>query len=297
LSIRFDHAGQGPGAWAIRATAGRYRQFLNQFDVPTYNIRALLPSVRFWLPVDEQLEPSEAYHLTGAFLWTPNSNWELRMETYYKYQPRLLVLNFARTVLLENSQVIYSNPSDILTRAEGKAYGTAFVVQRRSDRFNLQLQYEYGVARRREKGRFNGNWMPAPWSAPHRLYAALDWSPTSYLTATLRWQGIAGRTWGFRQAYYDYLSPDPVTRFFDPFDVSRPDLHQLPWFSQLDMGAGVAWYVGSVRLQARFQLVNVLNRENVTEWSIRYNEGEQRYERIDRPGFPFMPAFSLSLAW
>ena len=297
IALRYDHPGSGTEAWAFRISLGRYRQFLNQFDVPTYNIRALLPSVRFWMPVDDALEPSEAYHYTGAFLWTPSQEWQFRIESYYKYQPNQLTLDYTRTIQQDRTLQISTNPSDILTRGKGKAYGFAIQVRKQTRSIRAQIQYDFGQARRKEEHRFGGRWLSAPWTSPHRLFTSIDWIPLQGLTLSGRWQFVSGRSWGFRQAYYDYLASDPETQIFGPIDFGVPEEHRLPIYTQLDVGVGYERMIGQIRLHSRFQIANVLDRKNITEWSLHYDDAAQAYERRGRPGYPFMPSISLQLSW
>ena len=116
-------------------------------------------------------------------------------------------------------------------------------------------------------------------------------------TATLRWQGIASRAWGFRQAYYDYLEPNPDTRLFAPFDLSDPEAHRLPFYSQWDLGVAYSRAIAGLGVQARLNLINVLDRRNVRDWSLQYDEVSATYVRSARRSTPFMPSLSLRVTW
>ncbi|MCH8962454.1 MAG: carboxypeptidase-like regulatory domain-containing protein, partial [Bacteroidetes bacterium] len=234
LAIRYDFPEGEAGAWALRGAVGLYRQFINQFDIATYNATALVPSVRFWLPLGNDGSPPRAYHVTGSILYMPDRAWQFSIESFYKHHPHLLVLDYCGQVAACEGSTTSS--SDLLTNADGYGYGLAFSASRTTQTTRLTAQYEYGVARRRVANRFGGAYVTVPWNTPHRFYISLDVAPLRRLTATLRWQGIAGRAWGFRQAYYDYLEPNPDTRLFDPFDLSDPEAHRLPLFSQWDVG-------------------------------------------------------------
>lgn len=282
LAFRYD-----AGAWALRTTAGLYRQFLHQFDVTTYNVTALLPSVRYWLPIARNERPPRAVHLTAAALARPADGWQLTLEAYYKRQPHLRVPDYGgRTT---------APVDDLLTDADGYAYGAALTVERRTRHTRMVAQYEAAVARRRVANRFGGAYVQTPWNVPSRFFAALDVHPLPGLTATLRWQGVVGRAWGFRQAYYDYLEPDPATRRFGPYDLSDPVAHKLPFFSQVDAGLAYSRAVGPFRTQARFQVLNLLDRHNVRDWGLLLTDGV--YRKIPREATPFLPALSFQVQW
>lgn len=288
LAIQYDRE-IGGGSWAARGAVGLYRQYLHSFDVATYNVTSLLPRMRFWLPVGALQRPPEVYHATGAFLYRPAGRWQLTAEVYYKHQPHLLVLDYG-----DRSAAAMSG--EVLRSAEGYAYGAAFSASYEGARFQADAQYEYDVARRRVPGRFGGAFVPVPWDAPHRLYLALDARPWPHWTATLRWQGIFGRSWGFRQAYYDVLEPDPATRSFPPFDLSDPAAHRLPAFSQWNAGLAYAREVLGVGVQGRVDFINLLGQRNISDWSLRPDEAAGTYTRQARRSTPFLPTFSLRLS-
>ena len=295
LAIRYDFPVGEAGAWALRGAVGLYRQFINQFDVATYNAKALVPSVRFWLPLGNDGSPPRAYHVTGSILYMPDRVWQFTVESFYKHHPHLLVLDYCGQVAACEGSTASS--SDLLTKADGYGYGLAFSARRTTRMTRLSAQYEYSVARRRVANRFGGAFVAVPWNTPHRILVSLDIVPLRRLTATLRWQGIAGRAWGFRQAYYDYLEPNPNTRLFAPFDLSDPEAHRLPFYSQWDLGVAYSRAIAGLGVQARLNLINVLDRRNVRDWSLQYDEVSATYVRSARRSTPFIPSLSLRLTW
>ena len=296
LAFQYDHPKGRGGTWAFRGAVGLYRQFVNQFDVATNSTTALVPSVRFWLPVGIDGSPPKAYHLTGAILYRPDPAWQFSLESFYKHQPHLLVLDYPRLLGLDTGAPAAPS-SNLLTGADGYAYGVAFSASRTTQKTRLAAQYEYAAARRRVPNRFEGAFVPVPWNTPHRFFVSIDVAPLAHLTATLRWQGIAGRAWGFRQAYYDYLEPNSNTQFFAPYDLSDPEAHRLPFFSQWDVGVAYSRTVGGLGFQARLNLINVLGRRNVRDWNLLYEETTTAYVRTARHATPFIPSLSLRMTW
>lgn len=290
LALQYDRNAGQRGSWAVRAAVGLYRQYRHSFDVATYNVTALVPRMRFWLPVGADQRPPEAYHATAAVLYRPVPRWQLTVEAYYKHQPHLLVLDYGDRLAADRS-------SEVLRGAEGHAYGASVSTSYEAPRLQVDAQYEYDVAQRRVANRFGGAFVPVPWDAPHRIYLALDVRPGRRWTATVRWQGIFGRSWGFRHAYYDFLEPDPATRSFPPFDLSDPTAHQLPAFSQWDVGLAYAREVLGLGVQARVGVINLLGRRNVNDWSLSPVEVTGTYARQARTATPLLPTVSLRLSW
>lgn len=287
LSFRFDRPIDQGGAWAMRLSVGMYRQFLEQFDVATFTTTALVPSVRFWLPLSRQETPPRAYHFTTDLQFAPNRVWQITLESFVKWQPHLLVLDYAGRQT--------TSPFDLLTHARGFAYGSSLKVSRKTRRLQLTAQYEYGVARRRIANRFDGAYEPVPWDVPHRWNLAASYRFGEGLSVSLRWEGNSGRFWGFRQAYYDYLEPNPATRFYPPYNLADPEAHHIPYFSQWDAGVAYAREVAGLGIQFRFQLLNVFGRDNVRDWSLYFDSARQRFVTNARTATPFLPFFSLQL--
>lgn len=281
LSWQYDQVSGVEGNWAVRIAGGRYRQYLQGFDVATYNVASLLPRVRFWLPVGADQRPPEAYHATASVSYRWRSPWQLTVETYYKHQPHLLVLNYARV------------SDNLLAKAKGYAYGVSGKVGFRGERIQASTQYEYAVAKRRVENRFEEAYVPVPWDAPHRIFASINLRVGDHWTVLSRWEGVFGRSWGFRQGYYDFLEPNPETPLFAPFDLSNPSRHTRSAFAQWDLGVAYARMVAGVGIQGRVSIMNVLGRQNVTDWSLRYDESAQQYVSQARHAASFIPSFSL----
>lgn len=271
--------------WSARGAVGLYRQFLHSFDVTTFNIASLLPRVRFWLPVGREQRTPEAYHASLSITYEPVERLALRGQAYYKHLPHTFVLNYGA----EEG----SSADRLFRRADGYAYGFATSAAIEGRRVELGLSYEYGLSKRRIPGRFDSRFLPTPWNAPHRVSATLDLMPQPAWSLSARWQAVYGRTWGYRQAYYDFLVPDPASVAFGAVDLSDPEAHRLPAKTQLDLGMAYRRDVGRFVTEVRVSLVNVAGRRNVTDWSLRYDESEHRYVQEPRRGVPFLPVVSL----
>lgn len=283
--VRYDATRTGFGAFSGRIATGLYRQFVNQFDISSVSPSALLPGVRFWMPVDASVAPPKAYHLATELLLGLTSAWSLRSEAYYKHQPHILSIDypglFDRT--REEIEPVADEQEEFLRHSEGYAYGAALGLERTGARLRTSARYEYNLARREYAFKDSLRYEPVPWNEPHQFNLALDWSPTQRLITTARWHGAWGRAWGYRKAYYDYLATDPQAQAKygrDPetgefeIDFLQPSAHQLPAFIQLDMGAAYTRTIGAASIQVRFDILNVLDRDNVADWTLATSEGE-----------------------
>ena len=270
LSLRYDRSSTPLGDLAVRLAGGLYRQYVMQSEISSTGPTSVVPSVQFWLPLDQSIAPPRAYHTAGTLLLAPTARWSARLETYYKWQPRTLHVDYAGLVQSPSAPVArrpLNDQSAFMAAGRGRAYGAALHVQRDGDWVSGRTSLAWSRTTRRYPGRFNERSVPAPWSQPLRLTTDLDVSLTDDLRAHAHWQGIWGRPWALRRAYYDYLAltdgaPDV------PYDLSRPGDQVLAPFSRLDLGLSAETTLRTLTLEARVNLVNVLDRHNAFDWSL-----------------------------
>ncbi len=298
FAIQHDEPNTSVGYISAKLSAGIYRQFINQFDVSSVGPSALVPSLRFWVPIDYTTTVPKAYHIAGNVLWQPHKSWQLRFETYYKSIPARLVLDYSNLSDLSftlSSAVPNTQQHQFITRARGYAYGISFSAEKSIPSLNLRLKgkYEYNISRQRIPNRFEGTYQPVPWSQPHTLSASLQWNIKPELLFMLQWRGIWGRSWGFRQAYYDYLSTR-TGRPFGQYDFDEPASDRLPLYAQLNAGISYKITWNDSNLLFRLDLFNVLNHKNVLNWWLlptKNENGNISYNKRTRS----MPGFSTSL--
>ncbi len=296
ISIRHD-AQSGPlGPWAFRGAFGVYRQYINQFDITSVNRNALIPSMRFWLPVDEGINPGKSVHLSGAFLFNPHDDWQMRLEGYYKWQPHQLVIDYANPALFGKRATSFSFQEELLHEANGFAYGAAISLSRKTDVLTTNVQYEYSVAEQQISNRFGGRSLSVPWNVPHRISTMFLYSVSDRITILGRLENKIGQSWAFRGVYYNFLEPDPNIQFPEPYNLSDPTSHKLPVISHLDFGVSFSQPLKNTLLQIRFDLSNILSYSNVEEWSLA-TDANNNFYKVERPLSPFLPSLVIRLGF
>ncbi len=272
LSLRYDRASTPLGGVAVRLAGGLYRQYMMQSEISGTGPTSVVPSVQFWLPIDRSLAPPRALHTAGSVLLTPSDPWTARLELYHKWQPRTLHIDYAGLVhspIGSTSGDVrrFGDQSAFMAAGRGRAYGGAVHVQRQGERVLASASAEWSRVTRRYPGRFGGRSVPAPWSQPVRLTTDLDVSLAEGLEAHAHWQGTWERPWALRRAYYDYLALAGGTRDLS-YDLTRPGNQVLSPFSRLDLGLSAETRLRTFTLEARLNLVNVLDRHNAFDWSL-----------------------------
>lgn len=291
-SVRFDRADTRVGNVALRVAGGVYRQYVLQSDVSSAGPTDVAPSMQFWLPLDGTVAPPRAYHAAADFLVRPSHAWTLRLETYAKWQPRTLSVDYGglvRTDPLTDSRLVASRPvgrqADLMAAGDGRAVGAALQVGRDGHRVSADATVEVSRVHRRYPGRFEDRTVPAPWEKPLRMSTNVDVTVVDGVEVQGSWQGVWNRPWALRQSYYDYLaiaSPDA-----EGVDLQRPGDQRLAPFSRFDLGVETRTTIRGVGIEARASVVNLFDRANPFDESLHPSPGGP--ERVARtlPGRRF----------
>jgi hypothetical protein len=287
----------------MRGAGGLYYQFLNQFDISTISPSTLFPSIRFWMPVDETVNPPKAYHAALDIALQPFQNWIFRAEGYHKEQLRLLRIDYPslwRKPGEDLEDIPITTQDGFIETAKGYAQGGALMLEYAGSAIRSSIRYEYNIAEREYAFRDSVRMKPVPWSEPQRLELSLDWTPHPRFIATARWRGGWGRIWGYRRAYYDYLATDIAQGLtFDGIDFRHPDEHELPAFHQLDLGVAYTQPIGPTAIQMRVDLLNATDELNVADRSLIEAETAEGVDLLTQNRYLLPRTLSLSfrLKW
>ena len=296
-AIRFDGRLKNGGTFSSRTATGIYRQYLLQFDVSTLNAGTLFPSKRIWIPVDFPIRPPLAFHFSQSFLIAPTKDLTFRVEGYAKLLQRTYTVNFIPspgTVAQVSVQAANEAANtEFIPQAKSLNLGTSVSLKWQHGPFFTQVIYDFSSIRRRAPELFENNWTTVPWNEPHRLNVTFQVEPMKNLIFSSRFTGVWGRSWGFRQAYYDYFGHRSTTRLQPPFDFGKPEEHVLPAIYQVDLGLAYNAPLKNTRLQFRLDLINALDRKNVADWRLLWKDGS--LEKDNRYLYPRIPSVALRL--
>ncbi len=291
----------GGGRLAGFVAAGLYRQFVQQFEFSSFSPSALLPSMRFWIPISDQ-EPPLGRHVAARLDWKTNFGFELGGEVYQKALRHLRIIDYEQLWEWFTNKNKATQVDEITGFAKGKAAGLGLEAKWKNTALEAVVRYDYSLAMRTTQPEKNSENLalqiakPAAWSEPNRFLASLKIQFSQNFKWTLNGRVSTGRTWAFRKAYYDYLVNANLEAVFGDFNLHEPEKHVLPMFMQWDTGFAFSQAMGKAKIQIRVECLNVLNRKNVAEWwferpSIGISGYE--YQHQERTLTPFMPAGSL----
>jgi Carboxypeptidase regulatory-like domain len=294
LAIRGEGQSDRLGRTAWRIGGGTYRQYVTQFDLATTAPNALVPTMRFWLPVDGRTPTPRAHHVAAEFVAQPAAGWEIRSETYRKWMPEIAAFNYG--VLFDHDATLPHRltASDFIGSSRGDAWGAGVRIIREKTRaqptpvLRAELGYDYGVSRRTFPSRFGGTLQPTPWNEPHRVTLATDWRPHASTVITARARVVQGRSWGLRQVYYDLLSVSDVGA---GLPLQNPGAADKPVLITSDIGITRTVAVWRSRADIGVAVLNVLGRQNILDY------GLQRQSTANATTYDQVPRFLMGRQW
>jgi len=92
---------------------------------------------------------------------------------------------------------------------------------------------------------------------------------TEALRLMVRGERGWGRSWGFRQTYYDYLGGQPDIEAVLGRSLNAPSTHVLAPRTRLDLGLRYTLQWSDLVLEARLDVINVFDRANPFDWGVR----------------------------
>jgi len=271
-AVRYNRSFDGFGTVGLNVRGGLYRQFTARFDLSRDGATAVVPTTRIWLPVSASLTPPRTYHLAADLSWQPAPQWTIDLEGYRKWQPHLLAVDYPALRAQSATSEGGAEPSDILSSSHGDAYGGGLRVEYDGDALLGSARYSYSRVRRTFPGRFDGRLTSVPWSKPHRLTVNAEVPVGAGVALEAQGEGVWGRRWGYRRAYYAYLDPSDLGDAWERFRLDRPGTHVLPPRYRLDLGLSVTHSWAGVDVEGRLGVANVLDRTNVADWALQPHE-------------------------
>ncbi len=293
--IRYTRPQSEIGYWSARIAGGRYRQFVNQFEITNPGPTALVPSFTMWSHAGD-LQVPEAWHLTGSYRWQPVEATTVSLEGYYKWQPTMYTVSYEN--LLRGAAVGRTGLQSFVRETEMNTVGAGVRLHQSIEDWRLQLMagYDYNYSRVNLETQF-GRYLPVPWNEPHRLQIRGLWRFLQDFSAVAKWKGVWGRKWGFRQPYYNYLAYE-TDRMYGDYSFATPEDDRLRSYYQLDLSVVYKPSFELFDLEIRASLINLLDRSNTIDWSLQpqnNDESTESYVKSRRAMPGFHPTVSIQM--
>jgi hypothetical protein len=296
--LQYDRTDSAIGFWSVRLAGGIYRQFVNQFDLTNAGPSSIVPSFTIWAH-DAGLAQPMAYHTSLSFISEPTSTTSVRAESWMRLQPTGYITSYERLLLTGTETPEGFSSFAELTSMRSWGAGLRVTQSAAGERVRFMAGYDYSYSTVDMQNQF-GRWAPAPWNQPHTLQAGVTTRVTEAFTVAARWQRISGRTWAWRQAYYDFLMMHNV-HSAGQFDFTSPWNDRLPAFDQIDLSLIYRQAAGFSNIEARIDLMNVLNTRNIIDRGVFpsavHADGTQELSVRDRRLPGFNPSVSLQISF
>ncbi|MEM1093269.1 MAG: TonB-dependent receptor [Bacteroidota bacterium] len=298
LSLHAQHSDSRGRVWDVSAAVGLYRQFTGRFDLSTGNTGTLLPTLRFWIPLDDSgMSPPKAYHASLRIGQTPGLlSWAA--ESYVKYYPHTLVVPHGLTQRPgPGSRGATLAVDDFLTAGRALATGLTLSSTAALGRVTLRGEVAWSYARQQSPDRFAGRYVPVPWTTPLNVTAGINWTVVAGLEAQLTSRAGWRRAAGLSPAYYDYLAGAPQPKDFSPYALDDPEDHRLPPFHRVDARVTYAARIQQVEVSLSAALLNALDRANVDYWRLVYDLDAAAYTPDAITSQRRLSSLALRVSW
>ena len=294
-SLQYDEDDTDLGFWSLRVTGGLYRQFINEYRVSNVGASSLVPNFSIWSHADN-LEVPLATHFSGSFLVEPSNQPSFTVEGFYKWQPNSPITSYGMGTTDPHQDTFEHGVFAEMTEFTTLGAGFRFRQSLANSRIRFLGGYDYSYTKLNLDSQF-GRTLPAPQNEPHRAQARVFYHAVEEVTFALKWQGIWGRSWAFRDSYYNYLQYREVLGA-DEFSFTTPENDRLSAFQQVDFSMIYQTSIGFADLEVRVELINILNRKNTLDHRLVPVIGPDsavEYQ-VDKRQFPgFYPTMSVEV--
>lgn len=285
---------------SLKASAGRYHQFLTVANPPDENLRFL--DIWFGIPEDRPAPRSDHYILGLEYL--SDSDILFRMETYHKTFDNLLTLKPTDLIAIDDEGQLRIDPFNEFWDTDAYARGTEILIKKLSGNVRGWAGYTYSETKRKYEGQ---DWYFPKYDRTHTLNIVADWALNEALhfsTAVTYSSGnpytaVIGRTENWRDGSW---SLDNYWWSTQNFLYGEKHATRYPGYFRWDVSLKKRKPFLNGHREWYFQILNVTNHLNVFSYLYRnhgeYNSQTWEYEnkgvqRFGIPMFPFFPTFGV----
>ena len=240
----------------LNLSFGNYHQFISTFQ-DDFNPNIL----DNWIAADKSIEPGESIQAVLGYEEYINNMYKIQIEGYYKDLKNLLTFEEERSST--DALVSDENLSDILTPADGYAYGLEFFGQKMAGDLSGWVSYTFSVSRKIMNSIFEEgeNEYYTNWDRTHAFSALGSYQFNQKWEMNWRYGLQSGQAFTPILGYYVQKFPEspeevprtiPGTRNSGRYDA----------YSRLDLGAVYHANIAGKKIDFFFQIINTLNRKN-----------------------------------
>ena len=240
----------------INFSVGNYHQFISTFQ-DDFN-PAILDN---WIAADESVAPGKSVQVVLGYEEYIRNIYKIQVEGYYKDLKNLLTYEEKRSST--DAEVSDENLADIVTPADGYAYGFELFGQKMTGKLSGWLAYTFSVSRKIMNSIYaeSEEEYYTNWDRTHAFSALGNYQFNKKWEMNWRFALQSGQAFTPILGYYIQKFPESPEEVFRTIPGTRNSSRYEP-YSRLDVGAVYHAKVGKTNVDFFFQIINTLNRSN-----------------------------------
>ena len=240
----------------LNFSVGNYHQFISTFQ-DDFN-----PSILDnWIAADTSVSPGKSMQVVLGYEEYIKNMYKIQVEGYYKDLKNLLTYEEKRSTT--DAQVSDESLANIVTPADGYAYGLELFGQKMSGRLSGWVAYTYSVSRKIMNSIYADGEQEyyTNWDRTHAFSVLGNYQFNKKWETNWRFAFQSGQAYTPIMGYYVQKFPESPEELFRTIPGTRNSGRYEP-YSRLDIGAVYHAKIGKTNVDFFFQIINTLNRSN-----------------------------------
>jgi hypothetical protein len=240
----------------INFSVGNYHQFISTFQ-DDFN-----PSILDnWIAADTSVSPGKSMQVVLGYEEYIKNMYKIQVEGYYKDLKNLLTYEEKRSTT--DAQVSDESLANIVTPADGYAYGLELFGQKMSGKLSGWVAYTYSVSRKIMNSIYADGEQEyyTNWDRTHAFSVLGNYQFNKKWETNWRFALQSGQAYTPIMGYYVQKFPESPEELFRTIPGTRNSGRYEP-YSRLDIGAVYHAKIGKTNVDFFFQIINTLNRSN-----------------------------------
>jgi len=240
----------------LNFSVGNYHQFISTFQ-DDFN-----PSILDnWIAADTSVSPGKSMQVVLGYEEYIKNMYKIQVEGYYKDLKNLLTYEEKRSTT--DAQVSDESLANIVTPADGYAYGFELFGQKMSGKLSGWVAYTYSVSRKIMNSIYADGEQEyyTNWDRTHAFSVLGNYQFNKKWETNWRFALQSGQAYTPIMGYYVQKFPESPEELFRTIPGTRNSGRYEP-YSRLDIGVVYHAKIGKTNVDFFFQIINTLNRSN-----------------------------------
>ena len=240
----------------LNFSVGNYHQFISTFQ-DDFN-----PSILDnWIAADTSVSPGKSMQVVLGYEEYIKNMYKIQVEGYYKDLKNLLTYEEKRSTT--DAQVSDESLANIVTPADGYAYGLELFGQKMSGKLSGWVAYTYSVSRKIMNSIYEDGEQEyyTNWDRTHAFSVLGNYQFNKKWETNWRFALQSGQAYTPIMGYYVQKFPESPEELFRTIPGTRNSGRYEP-YSRLDIGVVYHAKIGKTNVDFFFQIINTLNRSN-----------------------------------